>query len=83
MPTKRFLHKGEEWEVETTGTAVGAGVSAAGYHPRVSRWSVVFRSIKDPSKEVHGQIGAPDPTKLDDRQLAKELERALRARRQR
>ncbi len=81
MPTKRFVLNGEEWEVEMTGTAVGAGASAAGYEPRVSRWSVVFRSVKDPSREVRGQIGASDLSKLSDQQLVKELERALRSRR--
>jgi len=82
MSTKRFSHNGEEWEVETTGTGVGAGASSAGHFPPISRWSVVFRPLKDPAREVRGSIGSSDPNTLDTEQLAKELERALRSKKQ-
>ncbi len=77
MAKKTFSYDGQEWEVETTGAGVGAGASGAGHFPPVTRWSVVFRPLKDPTKEVRGTIGAPDPNKLDADQLAKEVARAL------
>jgi len=76
MPRKEFTCDGEKWEVETTGTAAGAGVSGAGYFPKVSRWSVNFRRVSD-RKEVHGSIGADDPNKVAVDQLCRELKRAM------
>ncbi len=81
MAKRTFTYEGEEWEVETTGTGVGAGASGEGYHPSISRWSVIFRPVKDPTKEIRGSIGNADPQKVDATQLARELGRALRARR--
>jgi len=80
MAKRRFSYNGEDWEVETTGTATGAGASGAGYYPPVSRWSVVFRPVKgDSKKEIRGTIGASDPNTLDAETLARELGRALRS----
>lgn len=78
MAKRTFSYKGQEWEVETTGTATGAGASTEGYLPPVTRWSVTFRQVGNPKTEVRGSIGAPDPNTLDADQLARELGRALR-----
>ena len=82
MAKRTFSYNGEDWEVETTGTATGAGASSGGYFPSVSRWSVTFQQVGDPKQEVRGSIGASDPNDLQLDQLVRELRRALHGARQ-
>jgi hypothetical protein len=70
----KFQHLGEEWEATPTGTGHGVGT---GFLPSIDRWRVVFRRMKNPSREYRGSISTEDPGKADLNELTDALDEQL------
>ena len=72
--SKRFAHLDDEWLATATGTSVSSGFGNA---MGPTRWGVVLRSVKDPTREYPGSMSEADPDQVPDAELRKVLEEQL------
>lgn len=82
MSDRRFRYRDQEWEVIWHGTGIGGGVSAGGYIPEVTRYSVTFRCLTGPTQgEIRGYLTESNLGRVSDSDLVQALERAIREQR--
>ena len=74
--SKRFEHLDDEWVATATGTGVGSGAFGNALPP-ITRWGVVFRSMKNPEREYRGSLSGADPANVPEAELRSVLEEQL------
>lgn len=73
--SRRFRHRNEDWEAESTGTGHGAGF---GHVPAITSWGIKFTSISHPeTKQYFGSGTKADVGQLTEHELQASLDAAI------